>query len=90
MDAFQILVIILASVLGVILLGVLIAIVIFIKIIKDIRHITEKAAGAADNIGNAAQFFKSTTSVAAITKLLGNAVEAFTNARSSKRKRSDD
>jgi 1,4-dihydroxy-2-naphthoate octaprenyltransferase len=81
MDAFEILVVILATILGVILLCVLVVLVVAIKVIKDIRHITHKASAAADNIGQAAQFFRSTSSVAAVTKIVGNAVEAFASSR---------
>lgn len=77
MDAFEILVIILASVLGLVLLAVLIATVLFIKIIKDIRHITSKAALAADNIEHAAQFFKNTSGATAVAKMIANAVDTF-------------
>jgi hypothetical protein len=49
---------------------------------KDIRHITEKASLAADNIEHAAMFFKKTSGAAAITKLIGNAIEMFRDKKS--------
>ena len=87
MDAFEILVIVLSSLLAIVLLLAIIGGIIFIKIIKDIRHITEKASLAADNIEHAAQFFKNTSSVAAVTKVIGNAVDLF---RKGKNKRGDN
>ncbi len=77
MDAYHILVIILASVLALNLILMSIVVSVLIKIVKDVRHITEKAAGAADNIEHAAQLFKNTTSVAAVTKVIGNAIDMF-------------
>jgi sensor histidine kinase YesM len=84
MDAYHILVIVLSSLLGLILLATAIISFIFIKIMKDVRHITEKASMAADNIEHAAMFFKKTSGAAAITKLVGNAVEMFRSKKSSK------
>jgi hypothetical protein len=60
--------------------------IIFIKIIKDIRHITQKAASAADNIEQAAQFFRNTSGATAVTKILSNAVDVFKKGRSKKEK----
>jgi predicted DNA-binding protein (UPF0278 family) len=86
MDAYHILVIILSSLLALILLATTIIAFIFIKVMKDIRHITEKASQAADNIEHAAMFFKKTSGAAAITKVIGNAVEMFRAKKSSKEK----
>lgn len=88
MDAFEILVLILSIMLAIVLLIGIIAGVFFVKIIKDIRHITEKAANAADNIEHAAELFKNTSSVAAITKMIGNAVGFFN--KSNKKKNGAD
>ena len=86
MDAYHILVIVLSTVLALILAATLVAILIFIKIIKDIRHITQKASMASDSIEHAANLFKSTTSIAAVTKVVGNAMEMFAHKRSKKEK----
>jgi LytS/YehU family sensor histidine kinase len=77
MDAYEILVLILSIVFAIMLIGATIATYIFVKILKDVRHITEKASMAADNIEQAAQFFKSTSSTAAVLKMVGNAIESF-------------
>jgi len=87
MDAFEILVIILSSVFAIMLIAVTISVFIFIKVLKDIRHITEKASMAADNLEHAAEFFKKTTGASAVLKMLGNAVETF---RSKKSKKEDN
>lgn len=81
MDAFEILVLVLSILLGVILLVGIIGAIIFVKIIKDIRHITQKAVNAADNIENAALLFKNTSSIAAVTKVVANAVDVFRKKR---------
>ena len=86
MDAYEILVIILSTVLALVLTTMLISGIVFIKIIKDIRHITQKASMASDSIEHAANLFKSTTSIAAVTKVVGNAIEMFTHKRSKKEK----
>ncbi len=77
MDAFEILVLVLSILLGIILIIGIIVGVIMIKIIRDIRRIVEKAADAADSIQHAAQLFKNTSGIAAVTKVIGNAVELF-------------
>lgn len=79
------LVIILSSLLALILLAGSISAFIFIKILKDIKNITEKASQAADNIEHAAELFKKTSGVAAVTKVLGNAISMFKE-RNSKEK----
>lgn len=86
MDSYDILVIILSVLLGILLFIAVIVGIFLVKIIKDIRHITQKAAIASDSIEHAAQLFKSTTSLAAITKVVGNAVDLFAHKRSKKEK----
>jgi hypothetical protein len=86
MDAYHTLVIVLSVILAIGLLLSAIAIGIFVKILRDIRHITEKAASAADNIENAAHIFRNTSGIAAVTKLIGNAVEMFGRSRRTKTK----
>lgn len=86
MDAFEILVIVLASVLALMLIAMTIAAFVFIKVIRDIRHITEKASMAADNIGQAAEFFKHTSGAAAVAKMIGNAIEVIRTKKSKKEK----
>lgn len=84
MDAYHILVIVLASFLALTLIATTISAFIFVKIIKDIRHITQKASLAADNIEHAALFFKNTSSIAAVTRMVGNAVDMFKSKKSGK------
>jgi hypothetical protein len=77
MDAFEILVIILASVFALLLLAMTICGFIFIKILKDVKNITSKASLAADNIEHAAEMFRNTSGLASVVKIVGNAVESF-------------
>mgnify|MGYP001576377705 FL=1 len=86
MDAFEILVIILSSIFALMLIAVTISAFIFIKVLKDIRNITQKASLAADNIEHAAEFFKNTSGAAAVAKLVGNAIETFRSRKSKKEK----
>lgn len=87
MDAFEILVIILASVFALMLVAATISAFIMIKILKDVRHIISMASSAADNIESAAQMFKNTSGITSVLKIVGNAVETF---RSSKGKKGKD
>lgn len=77
MDAYQILVIILASVLALILVVVLIAGIFMVYILRQLRHIAEKAAAVADNVEVASAFFKNTSMTGAAVKLLSNATGLF-------------
>lgn len=75
MDAYGILVIILSTLLAIVLTMAVIAGMFIVKITKDVRHITAKAALAVDNIEEAALTLKNTSSVVAFIRMAANAVE---------------
>jgi hypothetical protein len=84
MDAFEILVVVLSSIFALLLVGLTIATFIVVKILKDVKNITDKASTAADNIEHAAMMFKNTSGVASVVKIVGNAVEAFRSGKKGK------
>ena len=77
MDAYHVLVIILASVLALVLVVLLIAGIMMIFILKQLKHIAEKAASVADNVEVASEFFKNTSMTGAAVKLFSNATQLF-------------
>lgn len=77
MDAFQILVIILSSILALCLIVALIAGIMLVAVLKQIKHIAEKAAAVADNVETASEFFKNTSISGAAFKFVSNAVDMF-------------
>jgi len=74
MDAFEILVIILSSILALCLLVGLIAGILLVLILKQLKHVAEKASEVADNVEIASEFFRNTTVSGAAVKLFSNAV----------------
>lgn len=84
MDAYEILVLILSIVFAIMLVASTICVIIFIKILKDVRNITHKASLAADNIEQAAEMFKNTSGAAAVLKVIGNAFDTFKSNKSKK------
>lgn len=77
MDAFQILVIILSSILALCLIVGLIAGIMFVMVLKQVKHIAEKASAVADNVETASEFFKNTSISGAAFKFMANAVDMF-------------
>lgn len=75
MDAFEILVIVLSSLLALCLLAGLISGVFIILILKQVKHISEKVSEVADNVEVASEFFKNTTISGAAFRLFANAAD---------------
>jgi hypothetical protein len=75
MDAFQILVIVLSSVLALCLVVGLIAGIFMVLILKQVKHIAEKASEVADNVEVASEFFKNTSISGAAFKMFANAAD---------------
>lgn len=75
MDAFQILVIVLSSVLALCLVVGLIAGIFIVLILKQVKHIAEKASEVADNVEIASEFFKNTSISGAAFKMFANAAD---------------
>ncbi len=77
MDAFEILVIILSSVLTVFLVLSIVFLVICIKIAKHVKAIINKAEAVMDDVESVSDFFKKSAMPVAIGKLVGNLINTF-------------
>lgn len=77
MDAFEILVVVLASVLALCLVLAVISLILFIIILKQLKKVAEKAVLVADNVESASEFFKNTSMSAAAVKIMSHAFEFF-------------
>lgn len=75
MDAFEILVVVLSSILALCLITGLIAGIFLVLILKQVKHISEKVSEVADNVEVASEFFKNTTVSGAAFKLFANAAD---------------
>jgi predicted PurR-regulated permease PerM len=74
MDAFEILVIILSTFLAIFLLLAIIVLTGIIKLVKQVRHITEKAEEVIDNVEEASELFKKSASTLTFANLVSNIV----------------
>lgn len=90
MDAFEILVVILSSVLALCLVLGVIALILFIIILKQLKKVAEKAAQVADNVEAASEFFKNSTLSGAAVKIVSNAFEFFKHKKDGKDKTKKD
>lgn len=77
MESYDILVIILAVTLGILLVLSIIAMVFTIKVLRQLKRITERAEHFAHNIEDVSEFFKKSAGPVAITKLLSNIIETM-------------
>lgn len=77
MDAFEILVIVLSSILALCLVLGVIALVLFIIILKQLKRVTQSAAKVVDNVETASEFFKNTSMTGAAVKIVSNAFDFF-------------
>lgn len=78
MDAFEILVIVLSSILAVCLVLAVISGILVILILNQVKKVAQKASEVADNVEAASEFFKNTTTIGAILKILSNASDFIT------------
>lgn len=85
MDAFQILVIVLSSILALCLVVGLIAGIFIVLILKQVKYIAEKASEVADNVEVASEFFKNTSISGAAFKIFSNAADFVKNHTSRKK-----
>lgn len=81
----QILVIFLSTALAIFLLLFIILLVLAIKVVNNLRHITAKAEKIADKADSIADFFQATGPAIAVTKILGNIVETVKHNRSARK-----
>ncbi|TXG77954.1 hypothetical protein E6P97_00605 [Patescibacteria group bacterium] len=85
MDAttsYDILVIMLSVMLAIFLVLGIVAMFFIIKILKNVRVITEKAEKIADKAEHITEFFENTAGPVAIGRLLGNITDMFKNKNS--------
>lgn len=73
---FEVLVIILSSLLAIFLLLAITLAILLIKVVRQIRRITEHAEQVVDKAEDIAEFFRNTTGPVAVIKLLSNIGEA--------------
>ncbi|HET7827463.1 MAG TPA: hypothetical protein VFK97_01175, partial [Candidatus Saccharimonadales bacterium] len=73
--------IVVSSILGVFLIGLIVAIVYVIKVLKQLRRITERAEDVSASVAAAATSFERAASPLAIIKLLGSIVEQTSKIR---------
>ncbi len=84
MDAFQILVIVLSSVLALCLVLALVSLILFIMILKQLKKVAEKAVNVVDNVETASEFFKNSSASGAALKIVSNAFHFFKSKTSDK------
>jgi hypothetical protein len=89
MDAFEILVVVLSSVLALCLVLAVVALILFIMILKQLKKVSEKAVLVADNVEAASEFFKNTSMSGAAVKIMSNAFEFFKHKKSNKKSKKD-
>jgi hypothetical protein len=82
--ASEILVIIVSSILAIFLLVLIVIGVYTVKILKQVRRITERAENVAGSVEAAASAFERTASPLAILKLIGGIVSTANKARNRK------
>ena len=80
----EVLVIILSIVLSLFLVIAIVALVLFIKILKEIKHIVQKASSIADKAETVGEFFQKTAGPAALAKLVSNIVHSFRSTKKGK------
>lgn len=86
MDAFEILVIILSTVLAVLLVLCIILAISAIKLVNKLRAISQKAEEIVDNVEAVSGIFRKTAGPVAITSLLSNIVSKVTDMKGKKGK----
>ena len=85
MDASEVLVRILAAALAVLLTVSIVFMIYLVKLVIQLRKITEKAEQVADNVEAASSFFRQSAAPIAISKFFANIIEAVGD-KSSKKK----
>ena len=89
MDAFEILVVVLSSVLALCLVLAVVSLILFIMILKQLKKVAEKAATVADNVESASEFFKNSSMGGAAVKIMSNAFEFFKHKKADKNNEKD-
>lgn len=84
--AEQILVIIVSGVLAIFLLVLIVAGVQFVKVLKQVRRLSDKAENVAESVGSAATTFGRAASPLVVLKLIGNIVSQAHKVNKKRRK----
>jgi hypothetical protein len=82
--AAQLLLIIVSATLTVFLIVSIVALILFIQVLKEIKLIARKAEKIADQAEAVGEFFQKTAGPAAIVKLVSNVVHSFSERKSKK------
>ncbi len=77
MDSYDVLVIILSITLAICLIIAIVCLVLLSYILGSLKRIMIKAEAVADNVEEASEFFKNTTSAGAALKMFTNIVSMF-------------
>jgi sensor histidine kinase YesM len=83
-SAAETLLIIVSSVLSVFLVVLIIAGIYFIKLLKQIRRLSDRAENVAESVESAAGAFEKAASPLAVLKIIGNIVEQTSRIRKRK------
>lgn len=87
MDAFEILVIILSTFLAIFLILAITVLIGLLKLVKQVRHITEKAEDVIDNVEQASELFKKSASTLTFTNIVSNIVSKVSDLSNKKGKK---
>ena len=87
MDAFEILVVVLSSVLALCLVLAVVSLILFIMILKQLKKVAEKAVNVVENVETASEFFKNNSMSGAALKIVSNAFHFFKNRTDNKSKK---
>lgn len=74
MDAFEILVIVLSAMLAIILLLMIVAAVFMVKLIKNLKQISDKAASLVDNASSVAATMKKAAAPAVVARFVAEQI----------------
>ncbi|MBX4201396.1 hypothetical protein KW803_00670 [Candidatus Saccharibacteria bacterium] len=83
-NASEILLIVVSTTLSIFLIVGIIALIYIVKILKQVRRITDKAENVADSVEAAATTFEKAASPLAIVKIIGGIVDQATKTRKRK------
>lgn len=76
MDAYQILVVVLSVMLGILLIISVVFLILLVKILKQVKRITDKADHVMDNMESVGDFFRRTSGPLAIGRYIGGLVRS--------------
>jgi len=86
MDAFEILVLILSIILGIGLLLFALALIYIVKIVKNIKKISDKATSLVENASSAAAILKRGATPSVVAKFVAEQVSSAVKRHSNKKK----